>query len=104
MNPANRGPSSDASLFELADNPAADESSSRRYRGSRHGVAASPKDRTPRYQSTVSSMSSLMLEVREVLGSETCDGNQHAERTAVARPCGLVSIVVVPSKRVAHGR
>jgi hypothetical protein len=36
--------------------------------------------------------------------SETCDGNQHVERTAVARPCRLVSIVVVPSKRVAHGR
>ena len=50
------------------------------------------------------SVSSVMLEVREVLGSETCDGNQHAERTAVARPCGLVSIVIVPSKRVAHGR
>jgi hypothetical protein len=29
-----------------------------------------------------------VLKVREVLGSETCDGNQHAERTAVARPCG----------------
>ena len=61
MNPANRGPSSDASLFELADKPAADESSSRCYRDSGHGVAAFPKDRTPRYQSTVSAIASCMV-------------------------------------------